>query len=537
MLDRITEEELSFMECLHTPRCLIESLFHNFDNLSLFSEEKLGSVRIGQLPFFSHEPIIDFEGTAKYHSLDKKGERKLRKNVADIYHLSARNLGKTLVVEKLDIPVSMIHDNGIPVGLASADGNHLREVMNPIKSAIDTHSILKIWRRNTRSQPEYFFEGRNGWNLTGVNMKVNSSKNPGENFFGKHFKKLWIEEFSLESNEVYEKRKDAISDLGCVYRASGMLNFTKHSPAGQIYYDRELKDKILSLPLFVNPNWDDAMREDRKKKYGGFGTIGWKIFVEAEVVETGKSEFDIERIRDCYLQRREITRFEVTKEHYKTQKDNLVLERPKNAQRIFIAGDVGDHQSEIEVWSELHDDRYKYLYNITLYDLIQKQQLKVFIDIIEKLNANIIAIDCGDALGRGLCDDLEERYDVSNVVRYQGASKINVGLLKDENGKTIIKKGKLQFRQEKMSIWSVKQIKTLFYNKRITMPEDYRLDRQINQVIRIPSGNSFRFECIAEDDHLWDATRVFAISVFLKADFNATPKMKRDFKASANSWT
>ena len=61
MIDKITEEELEFMECWHTPECLIESLFEDFDNLTSFNAKKLGDIRKYQIPMLSHEYIVDAE--------------------------------------------------------------------------------------------------------------------------------------------------------------------------------------------------------------------------------------------------------------------------------------------------------------------------------------------------------------------------------------------------------------------------------------------------------------------------------------------
>jgi len=49
MIQALTEEELEFAECLYDPTCMGETLFSNFDNMSLFNED-FGHIRLGQLP-------------------------------------------------------------------------------------------------------------------------------------------------------------------------------------------------------------------------------------------------------------------------------------------------------------------------------------------------------------------------------------------------------------------------------------------------------------------------------------------------------
>ncbi|GAH11771.1 unnamed protein product, partial [marine sediment metagenome] len=165
------------------------------------------------------------------------------------------------------------------------------------------------------------------------------------------------------------------------------------------------------------------------------------------------------------------------------------------------------------------------------------EQLKLFKWLIEKLEANVVGIDCGDAMGRNLSDDLEDAYSKDNVVRYAGASKLPVGFEKDKEGKTLIKGGKPVYRQEYMSEWSVRRLKVLLYEARINIPTDYKLDDQINSVVSTMSGTRKKYLCISESgDHLFSSFRVFAITQWLKKDFNQTPKMATEWGSGASSW-
>jgi len=525
LLEKITPEELDFMEMWHTPRCLIESLFSNFDNLTEFSETKFGKLRTYQLPMISYEPFID----EKVSGLSEKEQFNLRKNVADIYNFGARKTGKTLCTEKLDVPCSMLHDDGFPCGFASTDSIHLRGVLDAIASGINFHPILQMWKmKPIRTYPNYNIEAKNGWVLEGINMNL-QSKNPGHQFFAKHVKKLWIEEGSFETEKVHENRTEAVSELGAVLRLSGMTNFTRHMPAGRAFYDPDNKMHILNLPQYVNPFWDDKEKRLRVKKYEGEDTIGYRIFVEGEVVEEGVSEFDMDRVKACYLEKKEIKRFEIPKDRYSRFRDLIVVERPKNADRLFVCSDIGESSgTEIIILSEI-GNKYSYLYNITLYSLKYEEQLEIFKYIIEKLEANVIGIDCGDALGRTLADKFEKLYSKDNVVRYAGASKINVDFEKDDKNKIIIKNGKPVYRQEFMSEWSVRRLKALLYEERCRIPQDFKFDRQINSVVSKLSGTRRVYQCLSENDHMFDAWRVFAISQWLKKDFNLTKPIKKQW--------
>lgn len=523
LTQKITSEELEFMESWSNPICLAESLFSNFDNFTEFREDKLGEIRLYQYPMLSFESVID----ENMEDLNEKQRFQLRKNVGDIYNFGARKYGKTLCTEKIDVPLSMLNDDGFSCGFSSMDSIHLRGVLDFIKSGIEFHPILNMWlRKPIRTTPNYKIEAKNGWLLEGVNMNL-GSKDPGHQFFQKHFKKLWIEEASFETEKVYEKRTEALSEVGAILRLSGMTNFTRHMPAGKTFYEPDNKNFVINLPQYVNPFWDAEEKRKRIIKYGGEDTLGYKIFVEGEVVEAGVSEFDMDRIRSSYLEKKEIKRFEINKEDYNRFSRMIVVEKPKNADRIFLCADIGESAgTEIIVIAEV-GNKYNYLYNITLYNLIHDEQLEVFKYLIEQLSANVVAVDCGDALGRTLADDFEKLYSKDNVVRYAGATKIDVDFEKDERGKVIIRNGKPVYRQEFMSEWSVVRLKSILYEGRVRLPLDYKFDRQINSVVSKLSGTRRVYLCLSESDHMFDAWRVFSIAQWLKKDFNQTKPMRK----------
>ena len=195
---------------------------------------------------------------------------------------------------------------------------------------------------------------------------------------------------------------------------------------------------------------------------------------------------------------------------------------------LFLEGSIS---SEVIIFGN------NYIYNIIVYNFTRKEQLKLFNWLIEKLQANIIGIDCGDAMGRNLSDDLEETYSKDNVVRYAGATKLPVGFEKDKENKVLLKGGKPIEKLEYMSEWSVSRLKVLLYENRINIPTDYKLDNQINSVVSTNSGTRKTYLCISESgNHLFDSFKVFAIAQWLKKDFNSTPKMSQEWGSGASSW-
>lgn len=506
MIAKISHDELIFMECLYDPVCLIESLFSDFDNLAKF-DESFGHIRLAQLSLLSYEYIIDYNP-----DLTKAQNFKLREGVGNCWCLGGRNFGKTLFIEKLDIPLDMMLIDDDVVGFTSYDANHIRGILEPIISAFERHPILNMFDVKINRSPVYNFNARNGWHLESINMNI-AGKSPGSGFFQKHYKKLYIEEMSFETDEVYKKRSDSISELGCVFRASGMTNFTKYSPPGYIYYDITKRPWVVNYPQYVNPNFD---KQRAIKEHHGTTTPSYRVFVNGEVIEEGISVFQMDRIRPQYDDNRLIKHFEINKDNYPNYQYYIILDRPSNVNNVFVCSDIGETApTKIIVLFEINK-KYRYSYKISLHGLIDKQQKEIFKFIIEALKANIIAIDCGEGLGRVIYRYLEELYSQEHMVYYDGSKKIKVDFERDEYNNVIFKDGLPVYKEEFMSEWSVKRLKDLLYDELIILPLDYEFDLQFNSVVVKQTSNRLVYECVIPENHLFDAFRVFAIAQWEK---------------------
>lgn len=521
ILEKITEEELEFMEDFHDPVALIEVLFSDFDNLAHFDEEELGEIRNYQLPMLSHECTIDTD----IPGLTRKEKFALRKGAGDIFNFGARNYGKTKVTEELDLIVRVLHFPGEHIGFASYDFGHIRGVLDKIRDGIENHPIISAWKPRVKTAPPYIiYFKRNKVKIEGINMNINS-RNPGNQFFQKHLPVLYIEEASFETEEVFEKRREAISEIGCIYRIAGMTNFTKHSPAGKAYYHPDNQSKLVSYPFYVNPNWDDAEKIKRIEEYGGESSIGFRVFVKGEIVEDGVSTFDMARVRQCYPDDEgiTITNFEINKENFKRFENILIVARPKNATKLYLSMDVGESaSSEIIIHSEVWNDdtsSYRYIYNITLYNLTDDEQSSLLKWLINKLGIDVVAIDCGDGTGRAIFNELELTLPEAQerLVKYKGTLKIEVGEELDDSGDVKVdSQGEILYKYEFMSEWSVKRLQTLLYTGRIFIPRDSKFDKQFNSVIGTIKQGRTTYRCLSNKDHLFDAWRVFAISQWTK---------------------
>jgi len=533
-MNTITEQDIQFAENWSTPKDFVETIFPDFDNPAIYEQDKFGSLRLYQESFISDESVIDFEATAKYNKLDEKQEFQLKKNVGDIYCFGARKYGKTLCVEKLNLLVDMAHNDSIKAAFASVDLIHINEVLDDVKNAFQNHVILKLWERSIKGAPNFKFQLKNNFNLQSVNFNI-GSKNPGRQWYGKHVKALYIEEASLETEEVYKKRKDALSEVGAVMRCSGMTDFTTYSPPGKMFYAPENIKSVINYPQYVNPMWDEKEKKDRLEHYGGEDSIGYRVFVKGEIVTDGVSAFDMDRIRAaCYVPEkkgrtsRQIKRFEITKERFPLFKNFIVVERPKSSERIFINSDIGKKVMEIVIHSEI-GKKYDYLYNIVLYNLTTPEKYDILMYLIEKLRANVIGFDCGDGEGRALYSLVEKVVPKENLVYYDGSMKVNVDFEYDEKKNIVMKNGKPVYRQEFMSEFSVQRLATIFYDGRCIIPQDYKFDSQFSVVVSMISGTRTKYRCVSESgDHLFDAWKVFSISQWLKADFNQTKPVEKE---------
>jgi len=416
----------------------------------------------------------------------------------------------TLIVEILDLLISFLHLSGTWVAFASVDLVHIRSVLDRVKAGLESHPFLRQWKKSIKaSTAEYKFQLRNNYLLESVNFN-RGSKNPGNQWYGKHVQRVYIEEASLETEKVADKRKDALSELGAVFRVSGMTNFTRYSPPGQTFYDKDLKNKVINYPQYINPMWDEEEKKKRLKAYGSEGSIGYRLFVKGEVVEEGVSAIDMERV--VINEEKAIKFVEINKNNFKNFEQVLIVEKPRNATRVFIATDVSDiGTTEIAIFFEINN-KYYYSYNITLRALDDEQHKKLFKWLMLKVEANVCGVDATDAMGRVLVRYLQREFGEEHAIPVGFNEKIKVDFEKDENtGNAKRVNGKLVYKMEYVSEWSVRWLIRLLYDMKLVLPLDYKLEVQLSSVNSFQSGMRTVYKCLAKEDHLFQAFQVFAI--------------------------
>jgi hypothetical protein len=522
LLERIKDEELLFLEDLHNPQCASELLFSNLKPNDLVRlDDTLADVRLYQYSMMSFEYLLDEDS-----ALSKKENFKLRENCGSIYAFGARKYGKTIIVEVIDMLISMVLLQRENVGFASYDAIHIRGVLETVIQVVEKHPFFaKILRPKVNRSPNYRIFLESGYTLDSINLNL-GSKNPGAQFFQKHLDRLYGEEYSFETEEVHKKRLDAVSEYGCINRLAGMTNFTRHSPSGRIFDDPYKKPWISNYPQYVNPLWDEKEREKAIREHGGENTASYRIFVEGEIVTEGINVFDLERVQQCYLEDREIKHFEILKENFDMFENILVVDRPSNSDMVYLAADIGESApTEIIILAQINK-KYRYIYSISLYNLTDKQQYKIFKYLAEKIGINVLALDTTEGTGRAIYRGLEEIFPKENLVWVGFNEKMDIDFERDEFNKVVFKDGSPVYKEEFVTDFSITRLKTLLYDKLLELPIDYRFEIQINNVVSMLSGKRVIYQCLAEEDHLFSAFRVFCVAQW-QYEFKIVKSMRK----------
>jgi len=536
-----TIEEIEFLEDWTDSQALAECLFSNGDNLSAFDENKFIEIRPYQLPYLSWEYGLDLLNP----NFSEKKKMEMREKVGNVIALGGRLHGKTFCVELIDLVEYFVSIENETCGFSSFDFSHIIGVLDEFIKILKYHPIVSSFSRSINRGTSYKINSELGVTLESVNQNIADGNRAGDQFYQKHFKKLFIEEQSRETEKVYEKRIDSRHELGCVLRLSGMTNFTKHSVSGKLFFDEENKKEVINLPQYVNPYYDEKEEQKAIKKYNGKQSIGFRVFVDGEVIEEGITALDMLRIREnCYPHKRDgsidesvtIKNFEINSKTFYSYRGLLIVERPTNADRVAIAADIGDIGGTTEIIIMVQTgNKWRYTYNVTLRNLDNRQNKEILKYLYLKTNADYISLDTTDGSGKAIFRDLQDDKEIDSKKLYWCSfnENIEVGIEKDENGFPIRENGKLITKFENTIIWAVQRLCYLLYESLVFIPIDYKFDDQFGNIVSIPRGKTISYECVARENHLWSAWQVFAIlqwkiefSGFNKKSLNETFKKK-----------
>lgn len=527
MIAKIKENDLKVFQVLSHPISCAEVMFHDFDSLGIFDKNKFGKIRMYQYVMMSYDSLFLYDP-----KLSKEKNWKIKNNLAESYNLGGRLTGKSAISIIIDTAVNTFNSVYKWCVISSYDKLHVQEIFEKLINAFENHKILKILNCHSLRSPTYKLNFANGLLLESVNQNI-TGKNPGGQYFGKHYDRQLIEEASYLTKDVSGKMLMAQSEKGCINRFSGMTTFTKTSPMGEIFFDLNNKKKIINLPSYVNPTWNDKKEADSIKEFGGKDSPGYQVQIEGKVIEGAESVFDIQRIRQTYLLDKKgngilIKSFEVNKDSFHRYKEIIVVEKPNNADSIGIYFDVGEGgaPSEYIIISQTNKI-YKYLYRITTFQLSPDEEEQFVRYLIEILKPNVIGIDNTSGVGKALVSHLRKDFP-DNIIPVSFNENIDIEYEKDKNGNFVKgKDGSYVFKQANVVDWSMQCLKDIFYSKKIQMYEDVKFDTQINNVIVGTTKQGKKLYGYKTANHLFQAFQVFGIVHFLTEFKNLKPTHKR----------
>ena len=516
MLQKIKKDELILFQMMSHPIASCEILFHEFDSLGVWDKEKFGKVRPYQYPMFAWHSLLLYD-----KKLTKEENRKLERSLAESYNLGGRLTGKSRCGIILDVCILTIKKMFTWCVIASFDKGHVQEIMDTIIHCFESHKIFKLLHVNSIKSPIYNITFDNGCKIQSVNQNI-TSKKPGGQYHQKHFDLHYIEEASYLTKQVADKMFMSKAEKGVLNRWSGMTDFTKVSPMGEIFFDLSNKNKIINLPSYVNETWSDEDEAAAVKQFGGIDSPGYKVQIEGKVIEGMESVFDILRIREAYIRDAHgdavpIKTFEVNKESFHRYKEILVLERPANASELGIYFDVGEGgaPSEYIVISKTNK-LFKYIYRITTFQLSPDEEQQFVDTLIDLLQPTQLGLDFTSGCGKSMHSYLLKKYPDNKecFIKVAFNENIEIGIKTDKFGHPVKNKitGKTELEKVNTTDWSIQCLKDIFYQKKIECYQDIKFDTQMNNAIAIRNEHGKILYRVKGENHLYQAWQVFAVA-------------------------
>jgi hypothetical protein len=548
MYEKITEKEIEFCESFFDPVGLLENIFPvNLNAPSQWNEEsETIKVRPYQFAMIGYDSLYAFD-----ERKDEKANLQARKGAGDIYNISARNIGKTFFGLVGDSCTALLYYPGIETCLSSFDDKHLKEISEKVASMVEQHKLfamLHITKGNkqTVGRQPHRITTAHGHLQIGVNEQIYGKK-PGTDFHGKHYQRLEYDEASYMSKEGTEKRIDSGSSLGYIERFFGIPDIRLGSPLGDILRNPKNKPWICRLPQYVRDDWDENQKAKMVEQYGGEGSLAYKLNVIGEPIEGAEGKWDMERIKKAsYIYDRRIKFFEISKElcNDLDKIDNLALRQKEFNSRVekkvivtripckkcIVASDIGTtgSPSEVAIYFQDATGRWKYEYQISLFQMTVKEQAYFFNWLFEILEGCFISLDCTNADGRAIRDELMQmKIPQDNLSDFRMNQNIEVDFLKDDKGKLIRgKNGKPQLKEENTKEFGLQQLGNILYNGLIEIPHDEKFLKEFAGFFERKTGNRLSWGSTTTE-HLHDTFILFALCVWENEYKNLQQKNKK----------
>lgn len=332
----LSEEELEFCEAFFNPKEMLECLYPKGAMQTWNEEGECLTVRNYQIPLLQYDNVLEDDD-----KLTEQENFQRRIDVGTLFAILGRKLGKSFISLQGNIVLKLIYYSGREMTMAAYDEKHLCKIMDKIRSFFSSHEFFRQYKKSIKGSPEYTLETLNGNTLYGVNETV-KGKDPGANWWGHHTDINFQDEIQAESDAAYSKKIDAIGEMGCIEVLCGIPLVTKVSPLGKILKDRTKQKNILRFPQYISTFWNQKVREERERQYGGTNTVGYKVNVEAELIEGAEgciaegskvlmSDFSLKNIEDININDEILTFSEHPKRNFiKAKVLNKLFQGTKN---------------------------------------------------------------------------------------------------------------------------------------------------------------------------------------------------------------
>jgi hypothetical protein len=515
----MTEEELEFMELFHDPTALVENLFpENIKAPHTWDEYECECVYLRPYQFMMQDYSYMI---AQNDDLSKKENMRLKKGAGDVLNIACRNVGKTYLGLNINKCINILHASGDEACVASYDDKHVARIAQQITHIYQNHPFFKMYMLKGKdsgvTKKPLQILTKSGHLLQGVNEQIKGNS-PGEDFYSLHYKKLSYDEAQMMTDAGTEKRIESTDLEGCVERFFGIPDLRIGSPMGKILKDPKNKRSICRFPMQIYQGWDEKTKEEKIAEYDGEGSLGYKLNVLAELIEGARGFWDIERLRKTALKPKlKVKTFEVTKENFENFRNHLVIERIP-CDKVLIGADIGRSSSPSEIII-LFDvgNKYKYVYNISLFKLIGKEQAEVFKWLYDKLDGAFIALDATGGLGDAIADELviEHNIPTEHVIRVEMLKMLDVDFEKDGEGNILVdNKGKEIIKRKRTIDFAMERLESLLYESRVEVPYQEKWLKEFSGFVQLSTPSGLKYDSTTTD-HLHQAWQCVSIAEWI----------------------
>lgn len=523
----ISDNEVALYEVLHHPAEFIEFMTpvderatRRLPLQTWFDEDHFGSVRPYQLPGLPWDHMlpddkypIDASKAPGYRGVDRVG-------VGNGLIFGGRKTSKSFELEHDPLQAAVIRGSERSM-ITSRDAMHLEERWSTIWEYATRHPLLKpLVTGRRRGDP--FGEVR--WHNGHVTLAViESAHTKGDTYLGKHVHRVGFDEYQLTTAEALLKFYDATAEEGCVFRATGVSDGRRGTPASKDRNDPAKQDQVHIRPQFVSDRWTPPAKEAAIENYGGEASHEYETNVKAGEGEPTTGVWDMGNIQACMevvaedvnktLDNRHYVKCPVTvitNQNLEAGFDIKQMDLPAEhgeSKEIWISGDIGKRQDPtvlgIHGMNDASDDKIPSLIGMVVLRLIP---YPIQGDIIKFIATRYGATQVGiDATGGG-GEAVNERLIV--VMKGTGVTihpidfrhTVNRPMLNTDDTDGRRKKRKNITRTVQIKHFSTQRLFERFRKRRIVLLDELKMRTEFSSEVAKTSSNPVVGETYSSSD-------------------------------------